>query len=272
MQQTFPPVKYVVPGIIPEGMTLLVAAPKIGKSWMVLGLGLELSNGGHAFGSIAVGKPRPVLYLALEDGQRRLQDRLLKLNKMLSALKATSDAVPGSSLVIVHHTNKGEKGDFLDAVSGTQGIAGAADTVLVLKRDRQDKAATLQVTSRDAEEGEYAMEMNDGSWELKGADLAAAAQAAQTAKQTDGVGDRMADVIEKVGEFPEGIKPQDLAVLMQLDYKSAQVYLSRAYESGRVNRPHRGVYTPVVSVGSVGFSSQNNTTNTNNTPLEGVEP
>lgn len=330
MQQEFPPVKYVVPGIIPEGMTLLVAAPKIGKSWMVLGLGLELSNGGHAFGSIAVGKPRPVLYLALEDGQRRLQDRLLKLNpsdvshrlefitsvgdakvidiiseymlrhdgldpvvildtlgkvmppaagnqsayghdyKMLSALKATSDAVPGSSLVIVHHTNKGEKGDFLDAVSGTQGIAGAADTVLVLKRDRQDKAATLQVTSRDAEEGEYAMEMNDGSWELKGADLATAAQAAQTAKQTDGVGDRMADVIEKVGEFPEGIKPQDLAVLMQLDYKSAQVYLSRAYESGRVNRPHRGIYTPVVSVGSVGFSSQNNTTNTNNTPLEEV--
>src|SRR5690554_1745503 len=79
MQQEFPPVKYVVPGIVPEGMTLLVAAPKIGKSWMVLGLALELSNGGHAFGSIPVGRPRPVLYLALEDGQRRLQDRLKML-------------------------------------------------------------------------------------------------------------------------------------------------------------------------------------------------
>jgi RecA-family ATPase len=66
MQQVYPPTKYVVPGIVPEGMTLLVAAPKIGKSWMVLGLGLDLSSGGVAFGCLPVGKPRPVLYLALE--------------------------------------------------------------------------------------------------------------------------------------------------------------------------------------------------------------
>lgn len=331
MRQEFPPVKYVVPGIVPEGMTLLVAAPKIGKSWMVLGLGLELSNGGNAFGSIPVGKPRPVLYLALEDGQRRLQDRLNKLNpsdvshrlefitsmgdakvldtiseymlkhdgldpvvildtlgkvmppaagnqsayghdyKILSALKATSDAVPGSSLVIVHHTNKGEKGDFLDAVSGTQGIAGAADTVLVLKRDRQDKGATLQVTSRDAEEGEYALTMTDGAWELNGADLAAAAQAAQTAKQTQGVGDRMADVIEAVSRHPEGIKPRDLKTLLP-DIGNVDEYLRRAYDAGRIERANRGLYTPVRSVRSVSFDDsdtpQTHTTHTTHTPLE----
>ena len=56
MRQHFPPTKYVVPGIIPEGLTLLVAAPKIGKSWMVLGLGVEL-GGIRVFGRrVADGK------------------------------------------------------------------------------------------------------------------------------------------------------------------------------------------------------------------------
>jgi RecA-family ATPase len=313
MQQVFPPTKYVVPGIIPEGMTLLVAAPKIGKSWMVLGLGVELSNGGSAFGSIPVGKPRPVLYLALEDGKRRLQDRLIRLNpsevshrlqfqtdvaqgqviatirdfmvrhdgldpvvildtlgkvmppagngsqyghdySVLSALKATSDAVPGSSLVIVHHTRKMDGGDFLDAVSGTQGIAGAADTVLVLKRERHDDRATLQVTSRDAAEGEYSLTLTEtGAWELDGADLAAASQAAQSAKATSGLGDRMVDVIEAVGRHPEGITPKDIKVLLP-DISNVDEYLRRAHESNRIQKLSRGLYAPMRSVRNESFA------------------
>ena len=31
-RQDFPPLRYAVPGVIPEGSTLLVGAPKIGKS------------------------------------------------------------------------------------------------------------------------------------------------------------------------------------------------------------------------------------------------
>ena len=324
MEQVFPPTQYVVPGIIPEGMTLLVAAPKIGKSWMVLGLGVELSNGGSAFGAIPVGKPRPVLYLALEDGMRRLQDRLRMLApdhlsellefqtdiaegqvtatirdfmlkhagadpvcildtlgkvmppagngsqyghdyKVLSQLKATADAVPGSSLVIVHHTRKMDGGDFLDAVSGTQGIAGAADTVLVLKRERHEKRATLQVTSRDAAEGEYALTMtNSGVWELDGADLESAAQSAQTAKQTEGVGDRMVEVIETVSRFPEGIRPKDLKVLLP-DVSSLDEYLRRAFDSGRVTRLGRGLYAPVRSVSSVSLDTESHASHTNHT-------
>lgn len=322
MEQEFPPVAYVVPGIIPEGMTLLVAAPKIGKSWMVLGLGVELSNGGEAFGSIPVGKPRPVLYLALEDGKRRLQDRLIRLNpsevserlefvtelngasvigtirdymgqhdgldpvvildtlgkvmppaqgnqsayghdySVLSALKATSDAVPGSSLIIVHHTRKQDGGDFLDAVSGTQGIAGAADTVLVLKRDRGETRATLQVTSRDTAEGEYSLTLTEtGRWELDGEDLAAAAQAAQTAKQTAGVGDRMAEVIEAVGRFPGGVRRRDLGSLLHMDEAQLGKYLRRAFESGRIANPSRGLYTPVINVTSVTLIDPQHDTN-----------
>jgi RecA-family ATPase len=307
MGQNFPPVKYVVPGIVPEGMTLLVAAPKIGKSWMALGLSVELSIGGNAFGSLPIGKPRPVLYLALEDTPRRLQDRLRKLDlteisfrleflndidpgtviatirdymakhdgldpvvildtlgkvmppapggssayghdyKMLSALKATCDAVPGSSLIIVHHTRKMDGGDFLDAVSGTQGIAGAADTVLVLKRERHETRATLQVTSRDAAEGEYSLTLTDtGAWQLDGQTLANAAQAAQTAKATAGLGDKSTDIINKIAEHPEGIKPAALKILLpDIAPGTIDAYLKRLYESDRIEKSARGLYAPI---------------------------
>jgi hypothetical protein len=332
MEQKFPPLEYVVPGIIPAGMTLLVAAPKIGKSWMVLGLGIAVSSGAPAFGAIDVGRPRPVLYCALEDGARRLQARLIELGaegltdtlsfitdiakgdviatltefvemwrdhapvvildtlgkamppaaagesdyqrdyRVGGALKAIADSAPGASVLIVHHTRKQAGEDFVDSVSGTQGLAGAADTILLLRRERHEKRATLQVTSRDAAEGEYSLTLNGaGKWELDGASLEASAAAARDAKQTQGVGDRMAEVIEKVGAFPEGIKPHDVGVLLGMDDKTAQVYLSRAYEAGRVDRPKRGTYTPIPpvgSVGSVGFpSGPNQHPNTTNTPL-----
>ena len=77
--QEYPPVKFAVPGLVPEGFGLLTGPPKAGKSWAVMGLGLAVASGGKAFGHINVGKPRAVLYLALEDGERRVQDRARKL-------------------------------------------------------------------------------------------------------------------------------------------------------------------------------------------------
>lgn len=77
--QDYPPLKFAVPGLIPEGFGLLTGPPKIGKSWAVLGIALSIAVGGKAFGHIPVGKSRPVLYLALEDGERRLQSRARKL-------------------------------------------------------------------------------------------------------------------------------------------------------------------------------------------------
>jgi AAA domain len=35
-RQDFPPMRYAVPGIVPEGLSVLAGAPKVGKSWMVL--------------------------------------------------------------------------------------------------------------------------------------------------------------------------------------------------------------------------------------------
>jgi hypothetical protein len=75
-----PEISWIVPGIIPEGLTLLCGKPKMGKSWLALGLGVGIAGGGRAFGDIDLYEYQgKVLYLALEDNDRRMKNRLTKL-------------------------------------------------------------------------------------------------------------------------------------------------------------------------------------------------
>jgi hypothetical protein len=75
MGTEFPEPAWVVPGLIPGGVTILASSPKMGKSWLCLGLGLGVASGETVLGQISV-TPREVLYIAMEDTNRRLQRRL----------------------------------------------------------------------------------------------------------------------------------------------------------------------------------------------------
>lgn len=74
----FPPVRWAVPDIIPEGLTILAGKPKAGKSLLALSLAAMCACGGFALGKVPVDSG-PVLYLGLEDPERRLQSRLAKM-------------------------------------------------------------------------------------------------------------------------------------------------------------------------------------------------
>jgi hypothetical protein len=78
MRKQFKPVNWAVPGIAPVGLIALAGKQKIGKSWLDLGLCLGVAAGGMVFGSIRV-EQGDTLYLALEDNERRMQDRILAL-------------------------------------------------------------------------------------------------------------------------------------------------------------------------------------------------
>lgn len=76
-EKQFNPLMWVVDDILPEGSYLLSARPKVGKSWLALQISLAVALGETTLGrDIEQGK---AIYLALEDNQRRLQDRLLQL-------------------------------------------------------------------------------------------------------------------------------------------------------------------------------------------------
>jgi hypothetical protein len=78
LSQDLPPAKWIVPDLLPEGVTLLAGKPKIGKTWLAQGLAVAIATGGVALGSKRVERGE-VLYLALEDNKRRLHKRFKKL-------------------------------------------------------------------------------------------------------------------------------------------------------------------------------------------------
>ena len=72
----FPEPKWAIPGLLPAGLVVLAGRPKLGKSWLSLQMAVAVGTGGVVLGrKVNQGK---VLYLALEDNPRRLQDRLSK--------------------------------------------------------------------------------------------------------------------------------------------------------------------------------------------------
>jgi len=89
LQKELPPVKWAIPGILPEGLTLLCGKPKMGKSWLVLGFALGIACGGYVLGKVKVEQGH-VLYLSLEDNERRLQRRA---KQVLQDLQVTPDAL-----------------------------------------------------------------------------------------------------------------------------------------------------------------------------------
>jgi len=65
----FDPLNFFYDGLIPSmGLTLIAALPKTGKSWFVLNLAKHMDGNGL-----------PVHYLAAEDNERRLKDRIEKV-------------------------------------------------------------------------------------------------------------------------------------------------------------------------------------------------
>lgn len=79
-------------------------------------------------------------------------------------LKALADR-NNICLLVIHHLRKMADEDPFNRLSGTNGLAGAADGTLILMRNkRQDGTATLYATGRDIEDVEEELEFADCRW------------------------------------------------------------------------------------------------------------
>jgi hypothetical protein len=70
----FPPIKWIVPTLLSEGVAILAGRPKLGKSWLGLQLAHAVACGGNIFDQTV--ERGSVLYIALENSERRLQRRM----------------------------------------------------------------------------------------------------------------------------------------------------------------------------------------------------
>ena len=86
LEKEIKPIRWIIPNLIPEGLTVFAGKPKIGKSWLVLSLVVSVASGTQALEHYQTDKAE-VLYLALEDSERRLKDRLKKIAPDFSGAK-----------------------------------------------------------------------------------------------------------------------------------------------------------------------------------------
>jgi hypothetical protein len=283
LEVELPEPRCAVDDLITEGLTFECGAPKIGKSWLGLGLGIAVAAGGFAFGKIKV-EQGDVLYLALEDNPRRLQSRLRMLLQEdpppeglyietewerfdrggIERLQAWIDEHPDTRLVVIdvwtrirpfaqnhsdryqadyeaaslvqalavqqgvavlalYHTRKAESSDFVETVQGTFGTAGAADTIIVIKRSRGEADATLYVTGRDVEERELALQFvpETGMWELLG----------DAAEYT--LGETRKVILETI-EAHGALTPKQLSELTVVGHELAKKTMQRMFRDGQL--------------------------------------
>jgi hypothetical protein len=137
-------------------------------------------------------------------------------------------------LVLVHHTRKAGADDVFDMISGTTGIIGAADTLLVLQRKRDDVMGTLSLTGRDVQgDGDYAVSFDQttGRWTVVGKAAEVKAEREQSAvyrylHQADGP------------QMPSGIAEE-----LDKPRNAIQKTLHRLKRQGRVASVGHGLWT-----------------------------
>ena len=282
-----------MPGLIVEGCLLLAGRPKLGKSWLTLDIGLAVAMGGKCFIDRQCVQG-DVLYLALEDGDKRLQrrgskllptftgewpanfhyatewprgaDGLAEIEKWVAGHKEARlvvvdilakfrvptsgkrapyeqdyEALSGLqhvaqkyqiTVIVVHHTRKAGGEDPVDEISGTLGIAGAADAFMIIKADA-GKNKTMVIRGRDIEEKELAVKFAKGTckWEILGD------------PETVNMSEARVKILEALKQMGEPMSPKDLQDITRLDKKTIENHLLRMMPD-QVERIGRGKYQP----------------------------
>ena len=312
MDKVFPPIRWIVPNILAEGLTILGGPPKLGKSALALTIALDCARGGLALGMVPVEKIG-VLYLDLENGERRVQDRLGDMLKGAQAPDGLAFAAawdrtdqlgivyldgylsshpdcklvvidtlakirPGSSgrgrlydddygpidalhaltlqyscsIVVIHHTGKSDRSDFIDRMSGSTGLTAGADAVMVLERDRGKADACLKITGRDIGEAELALKSDFPLWTLLGK--------AEFVRQSD-ERTRVIDAVRNGATTPKAILEELQLDEPELKASTLRTRLFKMVKSGVLENGSSGYRVGVLFEGNAG-----NAGNAGNTP------
>jgi hypothetical protein len=318
LQKTkFDPLKYIIPGLLPEGLAILAGRPKIGKSWLVLTLALAVATPTVALGRSDAGPciPGDVLYLGLEDGKRRLQRRMRKLcgdavewpkrlavatkwrrfyqggledirewcesaasarliivdtlakvrapgNPKASPYQNDHDALAGLQalaeqfgvgVIVNHHDRKMAADDVFDTVSGTLGLTGAVDTIMVLTKRAEGTA--LHIRGRDIEDDtSLAMRFDrlTGAWSIVG--VASEVQRSDERKA-------ILDALAAAGDSGLSVA-EVMGATGRSDRNAVYQLLWKMIRDGEVQRAGRGTYSLPGKIAGKKPGKMQNTENT----------
>jgi hypothetical protein len=136
----------------------------------------------------------------------------------------------GIAIIVVHHTRKMGADDPLELVSGTNGLTGAADTILVL--DRTSSGCTLYARGRDIEEIETAVRFDREvcRWSVLG-DPAEVRRSAE----------RKA-ILQVLRDTPEPLSPKEIALQARQKPDNVRFLLGKMVKAGEVEVAGYGKY------------------------------
>ncbi|MFI3227198.1 MAG: AAA family ATPase [Clostridia bacterium] len=220
-----PRTPFIVEELLPRGLTILGGLGNVGKSWFSFWLAMQVAKGEPIWNFNTT--KGTTLYLAFEDNEERLQDRLfmlsdeienapenahlcIEISKMGGELESrirnfisehtdtnliiidTLQKVRGNlesnyisdyeditilknladefkiAIVVIHHLRKQKDTDIFNQITGSTGLQGAADTMMVIEQTKRgEDFATFHLTGRDVKSRELELERGeDNIWIL----------------------------------------------------------------------------------------------------------
>lgn len=82
-RKKLPPLRWAIKGLFPEGLHMIASMPKVGKSWMALGMCYSVANGENYLGYETT--KMGTLYYSLEDNYNSAQGRMLDYAKAVGS-------------------------------------------------------------------------------------------------------------------------------------------------------------------------------------------
>jgi len=140
------------------------------------------------------------------------------------------------SIVCLLHAGKAPREDFADAVMGSTGFAGQADTVAVLQRKRGDNVLKFLSTGNHGKDQAFKIRIGENvSMEV--------VEESELEKQTAYLSAEHERIITTIAEnYTNGTTPLVLASVLGKSVQSVRVALSRMVEAGTIERFERGKY------------------------------
>ena len=159
----------------------------------------------------------------------------------LSSLKQLADR-HSVAILAVHHTRKMlDDGDVFNEVSGSTGLTGAADAILIAKRARNTAEAVLHVTGRDVNEQEHglAWHADSCSWSLLEEPVILST-----------MGDTRRRILDYVKDRPL-TSPKEIALGTGIALGTVQQNVRRMVNDDQLDSDGDGQYMPSLSVSAL---------------------
>lgn len=173
-------VPQLVEGLLPQGLSILCGASKIGKSWLVLWLCLQITKGEPVW--MRESAKCDVLYLCLEDTCVRIQERLHQLTDdppeglrfsllcgrigdgLEEEIESALARYPGTGLIVIDTLQKIRRD-----VSGSVNAYSHSICILLVHHQRKlaDSCDPMNdVSGRDVEQQELSLRFENMVWQL----------------------------------------------------------------------------------------------------------